>query len=261
MVDFVFRRSVLHIREMAFGSFADTACKKCDAVYLHSNDSLDYSSEKTLCLSEKQYTLENDLSIGEEDIWLSFRKTYRNEIRRAEKADNAIVQFFDKTSNELELVLAQFEEIYNSMFEAKDMSNRFNRRLVEAGIKCGQVLISMCESVETHHKVFHAYLYDKNRTVLMYSASPLWENDNKEMGNQIGRLNKYLHWMDIKHFKEIGCNTYEWGGINSVDSPNGIAKFKMGFGGKVNTYYNYTVANSPLGCAYVWMVKRKKRYA
>ena len=158
LVDFIFKRSMLHIREMAFGSYADTTRKKCDAVYLHSNDNVDCSYKRKFCISEKQYTLENDLSIEEEDIWLSFRKTYRNEIRRAEKEDKAKVQFFDRTSKKLKLVLAQFEEVYNSMFDTKNMSNRFNCSLVETGISSGQCMICMCESAETHQKVFHAYL-------------------------------------------------------------------------------------------------------
>lgn len=259
MVDFIFKRSIFSIREMAFGKYSDTSGKKCDVVYMHSNDTEDLSNNSSSCFSEKQYTLENDLTLSEEDICLLFRKTYRNEMRRAEK-DAATVDFFDRNSDNINQLINSFEETYNSMFDSKNMSNRFNRAIVEAGIKAGQLLISVCESNDKRLKVFHAYLYDKKRTVLMYSASPLWEDGDKDAANQIGRMNKYLHWMDMKYFKNKGCEVYEWGGINDVESPNGIAKFKMGFGGDVRTYYNYTVARSLLGRLYVYLVKRKTKH-
>ena len=49
------------------------------------------------------------------------------------------------------------------------------------------------------------------------------------------------------YFKEKGISEYDWGGINDLDQPNDIAKFKMSFGGVPVKYYNYLVSNTLLG--------------
>lgn len=254
MVNFVFKRSIFRIKEIAFCSYKDINRKNCDVINLHSNDDVDDSNDGLECVVKKQYTLENNLLLTEEEIWMLFRKTYRNEIRRVEK-EEAVVNYYD---NNDKAVLDKFENTYNNMFNSKNINNKFNRRLVEGGISEGQIIISCCKSNdEDGIEVFHAYLYDNKKTVLMYSASPLWEDGDKDIANKIGRMNKYLHWMDLKYFKKIGCEIYEWGGINSVENPNGIAKFKLGFGGTVKVYYNYVIACSLIGKLYVYLVKRK----
>ena len=49
------------------------------------------------------------------------------------------------------------------------------------------------------------------------------------------------------HFKTRGIEEYDWGGINSIDEHNDIARFKYAFGGEAIYRYNYTVANGLIG--------------
>lgn len=72
-------------------------------------------------------------------------------------------------------------------------------------------------------------------------------------------MNKYLHWKDILSFKERGYSRYEWGGITDVENPNGIDRFKMEFGGEVQIYYNYIVANSLKGRLYLYLLKWREK--
>ena len=59
MVDFTFKRSVFHIREMVFAPCADAFRKNCDVVYLHSNDK-DLSNAGIKRLSEFIVARRND---------------------------------------------------------------------------------------------------------------------------------------------------------------------------------------------------------
>ena len=44
--------------------------------------------------------------------------------------------------------------------------------------------------------------------------------------------------------KKMGIENYDWGGISSLDNPNGIDKFKMAFGGSPIFYYNVMITCS-----------------
>ena len=79
----------------------------------------------------------------------------------------------------------------------------------------------------------------------------------EDKANEIGRMNKYLHWKDIQYFKNNGFSRYEWGGITDPDKPNGIDKFKMEFGGRVIQCNNYIIPISLFGRVYTYLVRRR----
>lgn len=256
MVNFIYKR-LLRIREMAYGSAIDTVQSNCDVVYMHSNDEENKSTVITKnCITHAQYTLENDLTIDEDELFSGINKNYKNEIRRAVK-EGTDCEVFNCDSAKLKQEIDQFELVYNRMFEAKGMNNSFNRRLICSGLDAGQVIISRSTIGNNDCVVFHAYLVDGMKAMLMYSASTLSNSENRNISKTIGWMNKYLHWFDMKWFKNNGYTGYEWGGINSVEEPNGIAKFKMGFNGKIRLYMNYLTANSLLGNVYISIVKRR----
>lgn len=201
-----------------------------------------------------QYTLVNDLNISMDEIAIGIKKNCKYEIRRAEKEEAKVTVFTDNKDG----IVDSFEQTYNAMFVAKGMSLVFNRSLVESGLFAGQLMITCCEiAAYPNDVVYHAYLVDGKSSVLMYSASPLWDNDNKEKANCIGRMNKYLHYKDIEYFKNAGYLTYEWGGIGNPDNPGGIDRFKAEFGGKVKCFCNYLIPRTLLGKVYVYLVRRR----
>lgn len=253
MVDFTFNRKIFKIREMAFTSIKNINPKKCDVIYLHSSDSEDLSGNKRV-LAQMQYTLVNDLDIQTDELTANIKKNCRYEIRRAEK-EGAKVTVYDEYNTD---IINSFEKTYNTMFVTKGLSLVFNRNLVTVGLHVGQLIITCCE-IETYPNdvVYHAYLVDGKTVVLMYSASPLWDNNDKEKANCIGRMNKYLHYKDMEYFKNSGYSTYEWGGIGDPENPGGIDKFKAEFGGSVKKYCNYLIPKSLFGQLYVYLVKRR----
>lgn len=62
------------------------------------------------------------------------------------------------------------------------------------------------------------------------------------------------HYLPINELKE-----YDWGGIASYESPNGIDKFKMSFGGEYRKYYNLFCNCSFTARAYAKIRKLLKR--
>lgn len=259
MVDFTFKRSIFRIREMAFAKYTDITGNNCDVVYLHSSDN-DLGKAPVKAHSKLQYTLINDLLSTEEELLTNVKKNCKYEIRRAEKEGAETRIYIDKHEFISNGIIDKFKKVYNEMFKAKGLEYYFNEALTLAGIESGQLIVTTnALSDDPNCVVYHAYLVDGTSAVLMYSASPLWEDGDKEKANAIGRLNKHLHWKDMLWFKENGYSRYEWGGISNPDEPNGIDRFKLEFGGDVVCYANYLIPCSLLGRVYVNLVKKREK--
>ena len=259
MVDFTFKRSVFRIREMAFIPYSDVFRKECDVVYLHSND-IDLSNAPAKSYSKLQHTLVNDLLLTEEEMLLKVKKNCKYEIRRAEKEGAVTCIYQDKQEFIEDEIIRKFKKVYNKMFEVKGLAGSFNENLSLEGIEAKQLIVTTnALGDDPQCTVYHAYLVDGTSAVLMYSASPLWEDGDKEKANAIGRLNKHLHWKDMLWFKENGYSRYEWGGISNPDEPNGIDRFKAEFGGELVCYVNYLIPCSLLGRIYVSLVKKREK--
>jgi len=259
MIEFNYKRSIFNICEMAFGTFKDIYDVRSDVAYMHSRDTQCLAPENCKIIIQKQYTLVHSLLCGEVDLLSRINKNCRYEIRRSER-EGVEANIYDwRELLESNTVLDKFEETYNSVFRSKKLMNRFNRNLIEAAIRNGNLLVSVgIVANDPSCTVFHAYLIDGVNSVLIYSASPLWRNNSdKEKANLIGRINKYLHWNDMLWFKKHQYQTYEWGGISSCSNPNGIDRFKMEFGGQICNYYNYIVALTPLGYMYVSLIRNR----
>lgn len=258
MVKFRFRRKIFNIDEYAFCSMEDTRKFKSfsDIAYIHSNESGERKLSKGAIL-QQQYTLETNLNSSEEELLNKIKKNCKYEIRRSEREEvKSTVYYSDDITEDL---IRCFEITYNRMFKTKGLGGySFNYQLVKKASQEGQLLISTCVNAMGENEIFHAYLCDGKHCLLMYSASPLWNNDEKEKANEIGRMNKYLHWKDILYFKEKNYTKYEWGGIANPEEPNGIDRFKMEFGGEIVQYNNYIIPQSLLGVIYTWLVRRRK---
>lgn len=257
IVKSTYNRGILKIQNVWFAeskeitSIVETANEsKCDVLNIHG---VRFDSNPSGW--NEQYTIISDLTASEEELLKKMRKNFRYEIRRADKEGVVIKRYIDSEfANEKDL-LDTFENTYNQMYRDKDMSTVFNRTQVEGYLrdKCMVVTVGFYENIPY---VFHSYIYNSVSARFFYSTSPF--RSDKEDAALIGRINKAVHWHDMKMFKNMGITEYDWGGISDKDASNGIDQFKVGFGGKIEKYYNNSIGVSLIGNLAVKVKKIRK---
>ena len=209
---------------------------KSDVLIIHANNSI--IDEE---LSSKQLSLISDLSSSLDELQIS--KTVKNEINRSQR-DGVSARMFDSfecSSNDI--IMDQFKKTYHEMYESKDIQGRWlNDKEISSYINSNAFLLTVAY-IDDEPSVFHSYVFDSFNARLLHSCSA-FRTTEKEFRNAIGRANKYLHWQDFMFLKSKGIIKYDWGGIASIDNPNGIDKFKLAFGGTPVEYYNITKNNT-----------------
>ena len=209
-----------------------------DLIIVHGLDQVDRKDGKI----ESQNTLLSDLQQSEEELYASFRKNTKYEIRKADKEGIEYKSFVGKDiAKEL---IDDFSIVFSKMYEDKGMKRSVNRNLLEACVD-GECFAITVAYLSGQPIVYHSYIYDTNNTRLYQSCSLFRESADE--AKLIGYANRGLHWYDLKFFKEMGVANYDWGGIVSAESPNGIDQFKMSFGGIPHVYYNVMIPASFAG--------------
>ena len=184
---------------------------------------------------EEKYTLVNDLTQTEDELFALFKPNVRNEIRKHEKIDN----FFYHSGFNSKLLFLNF---YKKFAEAKKLPT-----IEEYSIdKYGKNLFYVHGSLNGHLTNMQVYLIDEESGVvrLLHSISTLYEEHDKQIQTKIGWINRYLHWYAMLDFKAKGFKRFDWGRYtNNINSPlAGIDKFKASFGGeKIKLYDYYTL--------------------
>lgn len=233
----------------------DTECEKimgggADKLIIHGVPIMKNRVGRFGCMPIPQETLISDLSLTEENLWGLTTKTVRNEINRSKRENTEIKIYEGKEISDA--ILGEFNRIYHAMYEEKGMPGHYlpiNELKVYAA---NDALVITTAIIDNRTVVYHSYITDKLHSRFLHSCSEFRVADNA-MKNAIGRANKYLHWNDWLYLKQIGVKEYDWGGISSYESPNGIDKFKMSFGGKYRKYYNLFCNCSLLARVYAKM--------
>lgn len=177
-------------------------------------------------------TLFIDLTQDKEALFSDIKPNFRNEIRRAEKEE--CVCSIKENFSEKELV--QIIKDYQKFAQTKGLDEDLS--MDRLGAYCrDKVFMTSTVSCKNEFICTHVYLLNNK-----ISASLLLSFDNITFTDDAlrGFANKYLHWQDIVYFKEKDFNYYDFGGVDLVDSPAGIAKFKQSFGGSLVHGYNFS---------------------
>lgn len=196
------------------------------------------------------HTLITDLSEDEKALCASIDKGFRYEIRRCSREDEQVrYELYDQNTGFDKQIMQLFKDTYENMYTDKGMRVRFNNKQVDEMIRNNCFLMTVGYR-EEEPLVFHSYVYDRGlgKVRFHYSASSFRRSANPE---NVGRVNKGLHWFDICRFKSMGVMSYDWGGISNPEKPNGIDNFKLKFGGTITRGYNIIVGNSLKGKALV----------
>ncbi len=203
-------------------------------------------------------TLITDLRLTDEKILQQFSQTVRYEIKRSLTDDISMLFYTYKDLRDNFNILEDFKNTflnYCDICNNQALKKVYDEQKIRSYIDNECVLLSRAEF--PNGKVYHLYVYDENNALLVYSASDHRKDEIDR--NLAGRANKLLHYNDMLFLKSIGLSHYDWGNVASFESPNGIDKFKMSFGGTQMKVYSYFVGNSLLGKFLVFSKKLLKR--
>lgn len=212
-----------------------------DVVLIRANKIKFLENDYVLC--NKQNSLYADLYMPETELWNLINKTFKYHINRS-KRDNIIIKTY--TSQQIlenKYILNNLAEVYSNMYIEKGITGESLCINELEALACSGNLIITVAMFDDKPIVYHSYIFNDCNCRLLQSCSEFRVVD-KNMKNLIGRANKRLHWEDMLLFKNKGLKYYDWGGVSSFDSPNGIDTFKMSFGNEKISYYNITIFKS-----------------
>jgi hypothetical protein len=198
--------------------------------------------------ARKRHTLVLDLGQDEDALLAQMGKDTRSKIRRGAERDPLEVSCMPEPTG---ADIDAFAEFYDRFAAAQSVAPAFRPRL-EALAERGNLVLTAAARDDGEVLVRHAYVASRGRGFMLYSGSVLAESEDSGARNLIGRANRYLHWHDIRLFKERGFEIYDFGGLDVEErSPKtaGIARFKRGFGGEVRPVFSVTRARSLRGAA------------
>ncbi|QZT36381.1 hypothetical protein K5X82_14110 [Halosquirtibacter xylanolyticus] len=170
------------------------------------------------------HTLKTDLTLSEDEIFASFRKKVRYEVRRSEK-DN--FEFHQLNNYSID----DFIDFYNVFAEEKNLL-KLNRSSFN-GMEDNLHFFYVKDDGLDKPMILRVFLVDRSSMVTRFLYEASCPSNEIEDRNIHGRSSKFLHWESIKYFKKHNFNIYDWGGIALKDDPitNGIDNFKRSFGG------------------------------
>lgn len=214
--------------------------KKADIAFYHGIREL---VQDAAVICQTFHTQMSDLTLPEEQLFSKISKTQRYEIRKNMREDVTLRTWDSeqilKEPQLLEGLAVMFEALYASKGSRKTMNLEQMRKYAQAG----GLFITRIEK-DGEPLVYHSYIVDGENARLLHSVSDFRERGDASL---IAHSNKRLHWEDMKLFAQRGVKYYDWGGISSLEEPNGIDRFKMKFGGDITTYYNVFTGQTAIG--------------
>ncbi len=254
MLTVTYRKGVVRLAHVWFYENEDLSKIKSDLIFLHGLNEVPVCLGKTKKHIYAQNTVIKDLTVSEEEIWNTLGKHLRAYIKRNIK-ENVSIRFYDATSlKEDSSVLNDVGALFEKMYTDKGMENAFNHSLAQKYIAAEGLCIATA-SVDDAVIGFDAILYNSIGARLWMTA---FDFRNEQNDSQLlSRAHQNLDWQMLMWCKQQGIEAFDFGGVNSFENPNGIAKFKMAFNGEPVTYNNVIAANSPLGYVAVTAMKLK----
>ena len=197
-----------------------------------------------------------DLRKPEEQLLREMSPETRRQIRRASEEQFKCESWHDDAPNHLEEFCRFFEE-HSVTAKAIAETHRWTRaHAAHRSLDLSRVLSEQGEVL-----VWHAYYRDGERARQKYSVS-ISRHTEAPVGAIIGRANRWLHWQDIRRFKQDGLNVFDLGGwYPGTDDAKllRVNNFKEGFGGEIVAAFHCTRALTPKGWIYLKTIDARNR--
>lgn len=249
-----YRKKGIRITQVWFPDESPQLESKSDILFIHGVENCGLYKN---CMQNTFHTLISDLEQTQDEIWSLINKNVRYEIRRSMKEEVYCLSFSSGELLNKPEIIKQFADMYQLMYHDKGITQTLYMPQIDAYLKENMFLLTGIFTKESKPLVFHSYIVGEKCARLLHSVSDFRSGSND--ANLVARANKRLHWEDICMLIKLGLKRYDWGGVSSIESPNGIDEFKFKFGGQPLTYYNVYKGKSLLGKILVILLKIKNR--
>ena len=209
--------------------------------------------------SKEFKTLHSNLLQDKKTFLSNMNSTTRYEIKRAETKDN--LKYYI-TNNPASEEIDSFVQFYTVFAQSKGLAySERNKMKINLTMFLNAKSLYISFIKQETPLCYHVYLCDDKRVRLLMSASHHLNIQDSIRRALIGRGNRYLHWMDIKYFKEAGFFVYDWGGLGDESDPvlKRINDFKRGFGGNEVIEYHSVEGITILGKLAVMYLKKRDK--
>ncbi len=242
MVTCIYKKGPLKIEHRWFAEQNDDFKSKADIIFMHGVETKDSSKSAS---SSLQKTVIKDLSLPENELFLTLGKHLRQYIKRSMKEDVQIEIFDSQKLLNAPDLLNKIGGVYEKMYEDKDMNVKFNRSLANTYAKANALCVATA-TINDNLVGFDAIIHDDNHARLWLAAFDF--RNEAEDSQKLSRAHQRMDWELLVWCKNQGMVNFDFGGIASFDNPNGIDAFKMKFesNNKVE-YYNIIKPNSLIG--------------
>ncbi|MGH7907921.1 MAG: hypothetical protein ACREP6_14955 [Candidatus Binataceae bacterium] len=183
-------------------------------------------------------TILNDLLLSRDELMKRCAKYTRHEIQLAQKLGERVrIERNGENASQL------FLEVYNDFARSKDGVWPVSEAVIRNYAPYADIVVV---HLDEQPAVVNLLLRDREaaRVRGMLTASRRLSVDDKKAYRLLGNVNRLMHWGNMCFYKDSGFEIYDWGGI-SGDKDDGIAKFKLSFGGEIVRENTYLCAGSP----------------
>ena len=163
-------------------------------------------------------------------------KSCRYEIRRAEKLGARLDVRRDDPH-----AVRDFTKLYDAFVERRRFSPQMRRSRLRRYLRVGNVFVAYLDDEPV---VGHVVVVDPlaARARLVFSAST--RLDGGPQHALVGPVNRWLHWREMRQYRNAGIVTYDFGGVSPTSAS---ARFKLSFGGSLDEGRNLVVAGRAAG--------------
>jgi len=192
-----------------------------------------FSGPRVPIRSERSFTICNDLLLPVSKIWKGFAHCNHTDIRKADGLGSRVrIERNEKAPR------SDFLSVFNEFARLKDGVRPISARLLRRYEPFSDRIVLY---LDEQPSVVMLMLRDRGsgRVRGLYQGSRRLQDSAH--ARVIGNLNRFLHWHNMRAYREEGFRQYDWGGI-SQDEMDGRTTFKMSFGGRVVEEYSHIYA-------------------
>lgn len=239
------------INEFYDRSIINDGYKRAD-IHAYFQQPAPVKTKKRFAIHRRALHLCIDLRKSEEALMKEMSKKTSYKIRRALR-DDVVVSYVCHPDVH---AVKEFARFYDAFAEAKGIESCKQEKLM-ALIEKDMLTITYVKYLDGRTLAASVTITNKNTAIGLFNASGRFLHQDIS-GQVISRANRYLHWCEILHFKNLGYETFNMMGL-TLDKENTdmskISEFKRSFGGEDRVIYQSFIPQTFLGITLIWLLK------